>query len=225
MDSSVSYREHPSYWNDFYQRGHAAAPRLPSQFAAFALGEMLTPDSPMGQIDGVIEFGCGNGRDSQLFAAHGLSVLGLDESIEAIGLCRVAGLPAHARFECCAARQAWEAVEVFAEQHSRVAVYARFFLHAISEEDEHSLLALLQATLPEGAPLFLEYRTTADADQHKIFGESHYRRYLDHRATLARIAAAGFATVYEIEGRGFAKYREEDALVGRCIAIRNASLA
>lgn len=225
MDSSASYREHPSYWNDFYRRGHAAAPRLPSQFAAFALGEMLTPDSPTGQIDGVIEFGCGNGRDSQLFAAHGLSVMGLDESIEAIGLCRTAGLPVHARFECCAAGHSRDVIEAFTEQHSRVAVYARFFLHAISEEDERCLLALLQATLPEGAPLFLEYRTTADADQHKIFGESHYRRYLDHRATLARIAASGFAVVYEIEGRGLAKYREEDALVGRCIVIRTASLA
>ena len=63
----------------------------------------------------------------------------------------------------------------------------------------------------------------ADAEQEKVFGDGHYRRYLDHRATLAGIEAAGFSVLYEIEGHGLAKYRDEDAKVGRCVAMKQVA--
>ena len=53
-----------------------------------------------------------------------------------------------------------------------------------------------------------------------MFGDGHFRRYLDHRAVLGRIESVGFRVEYEVEGRGFAKYGEEDALVGRCVVVK-----
>ncbi|MGE8061431.1 class I SAM-dependent methyltransferase [Pseudomonas sp. NPDC089547] len=209
------------YWDSFYGHSNQPLPLLPSQFAAFALGEMATLDASEA-VEGVIEFGCGNGRDSHFFAAHGFDLLALDASAEAIDRCRAGTRHARANFVQRSATDAREEVERFMNGKKRVAVYARFFLHAIREEEQNDFLMLLGDVLLPGSLLFLEYRTVADAEQQKVFGDDHYRRYLDHRTTLANIEAAGFSRLYEIEGHGFAKFRAEDARVGRCVAIRNA---
>lgn len=201
------------YWDDFYSRSRVGAPTYPSQFAAFAINEFF-------DIDGLIEFGCGNGRDSEFFAANGFDLLAVDASAEAIELCRSRSRHRHARFIQSHAAEARGEIDDFLTGKARVAVYARFFLHAIEEGEARDFLGLLGTLLPRGSQLFLEYRTTEDANQEKVFGDGHYRRYLDHRETLGRIEAAGFTVAYEIEGRGLAKYRDEDARVGRCVALK-----
>ncbi len=210
------------YWDSFYGRLSLPLPSLPSQFAAFALGEMFALGAAEG-VEGVIEFGCGNGRDSHFFSTYGFDLLALDASAEAIQLCRSHSRYERASFVQSRATDAREEIEGFLKGKKRVAVYARFFLHAIREEEQNDFLTLLGRLLPTGCLLFLEYRTVADAEQEKVFGDGHFRRYLDHRATLAGIEAAGFSVLYEIEGRGFAKYRDEDAKVGRCVAMKQAA--
>lgn len=213
--------ERSGYWDSFYGHSSQPMPLLPSQFAAFALGEMMTL-SAAEAVEGVIEFGCGNGRDSHFFSTHGFDLLALDASAEAIDRCRAGSRHARAHFVQRSATDAREEVERFMNGKKRVAVYARFFLHAIREEEQNDFLTLLGDLLLPGSLLFLEYRTVADAEQQKEFGDGHYRRYLDHRATLMNIEAAGFSRLYEVEGHGFAKYRAEDARVGRCVAIKTA---
>nr|WP_288499623.1 class I SAM-dependent methyltransferase [uncultured Pseudomonas sp.] len=210
------------YWDAFYGRSSLPLPSLPSQFAAFALGEMFALGAEE-KVDGVIEFGCGNGRDSHFFSAYGFDLLALDASAEAIELCRSFSHQPRARFEQCRATEARARIEGFLSDKRRVAVYARFFLHAIREEEQNDFLNLLGGLLPAGCLLFLEYRTVADAEQEKVFGDGHYRRYLDHLATLTSIEAVGFTVCYEIEGRGLAKYRDEDAKVGRCVAVKQTA--
>jgi len=210
------------YWDAFYGRSSLPLPSLPSQFAAFALGEIFALGAEDG-VDGMIEFGCGNGRDSHFFSAYGFDLLALDASAEAIELCRSHSRQPRASFVQRKATEAREEIEGFLVGKKRVAVYARFFLHAIREEEQNDFLALLGRLLPAGCLLFLEYRTVADAEQEKVFGDGHYRRYLDHRTTLANIEASGFSVLYEIEGHGFAKYRDEDARIGRCVAIKQAT--
>lgn len=214
--------DHLGYWDAFYGRSSLSLPSLPSQFAAFALGEMFALGVE-DKVDGVIEFGSGNGRDSHFFSSYGLDLLALDASVEAIELCRSSSRQPRARFEQCRATEAHKQIEDFLVGKQRVAVYARFFLHAIREEEQNDFLSLLSALLPAGCLLFLEYRTVADAEQEKVFGDGHYRRYLDHRATLAVIEAAGFSVLYEIQGHGLAKHRDEDAKVGRCVAVKQAA--
>lgn len=202
------------YWTAFYRRSKTGAPVYPSQFAAFAINEFR-------DVDAVVEFGCGNGRDSHFFATNGFRLLALDASPEAIRLCRSRNSFEHADYRHCRASAAGPELAGFLPGKARVAVYARFFLHAIDATEQHEFLRLLSGSLPAGSLLFLEYRTVDDADQDKEFGTDHYRRYLRHAETLAAVIAAGFAIVYEIEGCGLAKYKSEDARVGRCFAIKD----
>lgn len=201
------------YWAAFYANARSNVPVYPSQFAAFAINEF-------GNVDGVIEFGCGNGRDSVFFAGNGIPLLALDASNEAISLCQQRNAHAHARYATCKASEAHKQVREFLQGKPRVAVYARFFLHTIEEAEQRAFLGLLGELLPTGSRVFLEYRTTDDADQQKAFGTGHFRRYLDHLDALTAIRHAGFSLDYEIEGRGLAKYKNEDARVGRCVATR-----
>lgn len=100
-----------------------------------------------------------------------------------------------------------------------IAVYARFFLHAITEDEQDYLLSILGKQLPSGAKLFFEYRTDRDRGDRKAFG-NHYRRFQAHHEVLEGLRANGFHVEYDIEGKGFAKYKDEDAVVGRCIATK-----
>lgn len=213
VEAEIDRSARDKYWANFYQHNKVGVPVYPSQFAAFAINEFH-------QVDGVIEFGCGNGRDSHFFASNGFQLLALDESEQAIKLCRLHNQHDHAQYIACRASAAHQQVEGFLLGKHRVAVYARFFLHAIEENEQHEFFSLLGALLPMGSFLFLEYRTIEDAHQEKIFGTGHYRRYLDHRKTLAAIEKAGFSITYEVEGRGLAKYKDEDASVGRCVAMK-----
>lgn len=210
----MSLLEKSSYWDSFYSARKKGAPAYPSQFAAFVINELS-------DVDGVIEFGCGNGRDSEFFAANGFELLALDASTEAIALCRSRSAHACARYVHSTAGNARDAIEGFLEGKRKVAVYARFFLHAIDEVEAAALLDLLGLLLPAGSLVFFEYRTVNDADQDKTFGTDHYRRYLEHASALASIERAGFRIVYQIEGHGLAKFRDEDAKVGRCVAQKN----
>lgn len=207
------------YWNSFYAGKNLSFLALPSQFATFALGEILTGDWGGDRIDGVIEFGCGNGRDSHFFSSYGLEVLAIDASVEAIEICQARNQYVNASFLSRRATESGPDIEAFLVGKKKIAVYARFFMHAINDEDQQEFLRILGRNLPEGCPLFFEYRTLADAEQEKIFGD-HYRRYLDHEKTLLSIEDAGFSVIYEVEGRGLAKYKDEDAKVGRCLAVK-----
>ncbi|MFJ3076650.1 class I SAM-dependent methyltransferase [Pseudomonas sp. NPDC087029] len=210
----MSLSEKSNYWDSFYSSRKKGAPAYPSQFAAFVINELA-------DVDGIIEFGCGNGRDSEFFAANGFELLALDASKEAIELCRSRSAHDRARYVQSTAGAAREAIQDFLLGKRKVAVYARFFLHAIEEAEAAALLDLLGVLLPSGSQVFFEYRTVDDAAQDKIFGTDHYRRYLEHGNALAGIERAGFSIVYQIEGHGLAKFRDEDAKVGRCVAQKN----
>lgn len=205
----MSLEEKSSYWDAFYSSRNKSAPAYPSQFAAFVINELV-------DVDGIIEFGCGNGRDSEFFAAYGFDMLCLDASAEAIELCRSRNSPVN--YVHAPAGAAREYIERFLKGKRKIAVYARFFLHAIEESEASALLDLLSMLLPAQSKMFFEYRTVEDAEQNKIFGTDHYRRYLDHQDTLLNMQNAGFNIAYQIEGRGLAKFRDEDAKVGRCVA-------
>lgn len=209
----MDYKKNKDYWANFYRQQKNSAPVFPSQFAAFTINE-LAPETS------IIEFGCGNGRDSYFFASHGFPLLALDASEQAIALCRARNPFTHADYIAREASAARREVEHFLQGRHTIAVYARFFLHAIGEEEQGQFLELLNKTIPQKGKLFFEYRTIQDENNEKTFGKEHYRRYLDHEKTLAEIESNGFSIEYETEGRGMAKFKTEDARIGRCIAHR-----
>jgi hypothetical protein len=55
----------------------------------------------------------------------------------------------------------------------------------------------------------------------KVTG-THFRRFVLPASFEARALGGGFEVVYNVEGFGFAKYRQDDAYVARTIFRRQA---
>ncbi len=98
-------------------------------------------------------------------------------------------------------------------------IYARFFIHAITDEEEVSLLDLAADLTSPGDRFAVEYRTVRDSSGTKVTG-SHFRRFVSPATFQARTLARGFDVEYAVEGFGFAKYKEDDAYVARAIFVR-----
>jgi SAM-dependent methyltransferase len=202
-----------TYWESYYAHRSDVGRRLPSQFAVFVAGE----------LDGryrVIDVGCGDGRDALFFAGYGHDVVGVDASSSAISGCRerAAALGLDAAFVVASIEDPGLAQRVRGDVGPRL-VYARFFLHAISEGEETSLLELAAAITGPSDLLAVEYRTIRDASGVKVT-DAHYRRFIMPATFEARALDHGFDVAYSVEGFGFAKYREDDAYVARTLFRR-----
>jgi hypothetical protein len=180
-----------SYWDAWYENG--GAPLVPSQFAA-----MVAQHSP--KVNRIIDFGCGNGRDSLLLNMVAPTV-GVDVSPEAV---RVASerLP-HIDFLCGSVEQ------VTGEPGL---LYARFLLHSLTEDVEDALLDRAQ-----GWQVAFEFRTPEDAGLPKVTPH-HYRRPVNPDILVHKLESRGFTITYRVEGRGMARWGEDDAHICRLLA-------
>ena len=219
VGDASKHNEIKDYWARFYAYGHTT---LPSAFAATVAIELTEPRY-------IVDLGCGNGRDSVFFAELGHRVVGLDFSGKAIDDNRRRvqqkkvddvefkqvdiGAP-NALIDVLTQIEDG-AMQEKDERGARIVIYARFFFHAISEEEEDLLLAALSQCLRSGAMCFFEFRTERDAAGDKRFG-SHYRRFINiDRFVENAIVGGTFECFYQVEGQGMAKYFEEDPIVGR----------
>lgn len=214
MSSSV--QEKSAYWERYYSTGESGLIAPPSQFAAF-IAQEIEGDALL------IDVGCGSGRDSIFFAQRGLQVIGLDAANAAIETCQdwavKLDLP-NASFQVVSVADdtfGTAVEEAVSSAEKPVVVYARFFLHAITEQEQGQMLAAVAEALRPGDLLAVEYRTTKDAMLAKETA-AHYRRYIDPTTLVLDVAARGFVVEYAAEGFGFAKYRHDDAHVARVIA-------
>lgn len=205
------------YWNDFY-RAKAASFKAPSQFALFVLGE--TPANSR-----MIDFGCGTGRDSMYFSSQGRVVVGVDAADAAVEHCRQTARDSdlHARFLSSRIDAPDLANRIRTEFEGApdgpITVYARFFIHAINSDEESAFLDLAADLCGKGDLLATEFRTIRDAQQAKVTAE-HYRRFVDPLRFMANASAKGFTPEYFVEGFGYAKYKDDDAHVARCLMRR-----
>jgi SAM-dependent methyltransferase len=205
--------ERRGYWDEYYASRASAQRPLPSQFAAFVASELTGPHR-------IIELGCGGGRDSFFFASYGHDVTGVDASEAAIAGCQTLAeqLGESAQFVCSRIDDP-DLAERLKGAEGPLAIYARFFLHAITDDEEGALIRLVADLTAPGDIFALEYRTVRDASGDKVTAE-HYRRFVAPPTFEARALAAGFDVRYAVEGFGFAKYREDDAYVAREILVR-----
>lgn len=202
------------YWNSYYES--KTAPKLPSQFAVFCLGEFPS--------DCIIDVGCGSGRDSLFFARYGVRTIGIDVSGTAIAGCQAAAKTAsldRASFVCSGIGDTGLSDRVLAQLKSEDAgkslVYSRFFVHAIDDQNQHGLLAfasnIIRAT---GGRLAVEFRTPRDRFQEKTTPD-HYRRYVEPASFISEARAFDLRPQYFVEGFGLAKYKNDDAFVARIV--------
>jgi SAM-dependent methyltransferase len=219
-NEAPAFTDRKDYWNEYYAKSGSKGSN-PSQFAVFVHGELEGPSH-------VIDIGCGSGRDSFFFAANGHDVLGIDGSASAIEHCRSQSEhnAGSAKFECVLVDDPVlvdTAAAASAAGAERVVVYARFFVHAITDAEEGALIAAA-AKLCKGGGLFaVEFRTRRDAAQSKVTG-AHYRRFVDPLKFMVAAEKAGFEAQYFVEGYGFAKYKNDDAHVARILlTLKSAS--
>jgi SAM-dependent methyltransferase len=205
-----------SYWDAWYAGRGATGRKLPSQFATFVAGELERPHR-------VVELGCGDGRDALFFASYGHDVVAVDASASAIEGCRrlADALGERVSFIRSTIDDPDLVAKVRGDAGPRV-VYARFFLHAITDHEEETLLDVAAAIGDPGDLLAVEYRTTRDSSGAKVTA-SHFRRFVLPASFEARALGRGFEVVYAVEGFGFAKYRQDDAYVARTLFRRRAS--
>lgn len=202
-----------SYWDRYYTG--RSAPILPSQFAVFILGEY--------QPDIVFDIGCGSGRDSFWFAQQRVPTIGVDASQAAVDMCndRANGTE-HLKFIQADIADAALAERLLSERLLRevqgsALIYARFFLHAINDEEQTAFLQqAVQILKARGGILAVEYRTVRDQALTKAT-DDHYRRFIEPSSLVSEAARLGLTCRYAVEGFGFAKYKSDDAYVARMI--------
>eukprot|EP01083_Nonionella_stella_P297831 1011177_1 len=206
------------YWDSFYAIVESLT--NPSQF-----GVLTSSEAPK---DGaIVEFGCGNGRDSIHLASKGFSVHACDLSREAtdrnqskVGEMNLAG---NLAFSCVDATNAEQVGGIIDQarsgsQSKNLTVYTRFFLHSIDEDQEGLFLDALSSALKANDELYFEFRCKEDEGLLKVHGTDHYRRYVETADLLQRLEKRGFDPYYHVTGRGMAKYKNEDPFVSRIIA-------
>jgi SAM-dependent methyltransferase len=205
--------EKAAYWDTFYGQQEPSLRHIPSQFATFVASELDRKHQ-------IIEFGCGNGRDTLFFAQHGHDVVGIDGSAPAIKHCRAAAeaLGEDVIFIDGSVDDPDLPARLPGRQGPAV-IYARFFLHAITSVEESAFLECASAITRPGDLMAVEYRTVRDQGQTKV-ADAHFRRFLTPHDFHLDAARQGFHLTYSVEGFGYAKYREEDAYVARALLRR-----
>lgn len=204
------------YWNDYYAKLDHNKTLIPSQFAAFISAECSDANT-------IIDIACGNGRDSAFFSNHFEKVFGVDASKEAIEGCTEYAkkrLIDNASF-LQASVTSPEFIQTLSKLRGELVekktiVYARFFLHAITQSEEKVFFDSLKASLRTGDILALEFRTTRDASGQKATPE-HYRRFVSPPTVYSELESRKFSLRYCTEGFGMAKYKNDDAYIARSI--------
>jgi len=212
---STSVAEQRRYWDDFYKGDRSAnVPRDPSAFATW-VGDQLEDE----QL--IVECGFGNARDSFWFAHHGHAVRGFDFADSAVAAAQGAAEAEpsmDARFQVLDLSDA-EAVTAVASDlqtlTGRSAVYGRFLIHSLESDGRHNLIELARRL---GGEMYVEFRTGKDAGQEHLFGDDHYRTYLDPQTVVTEIEERGGKVMVLEQGHGMAVYKSEDPHVARIVA-------
>lgn len=204
------------HWDSFYTTQWQKVPDEPSAFARWvAAGHDLAPR--------LVDVGTGTGRDALWFAEEGVrDVLGVDYSLKALRLARrqarIASLPA--RFETVNLYDLRAVLALgarLAHDGDPCDLYVRLTLNGLDPDGRENVVRLASVALRRGGSLFLEFRTTEDAQRHHVFA-GHSRLFLDPQSVRTAIEAAGGRVVHEQAGTGMAVLGREDAHVCRMVA-------
>lgn len=208
-----------SYWNNFYQD------RDIQQGSSFF--ECVTKGHELPSV--VLDFGCGDGRDSFAFASefNDKDVVGLDRSATAVDQANAGSHLDNLVFTTCDVSDENQVREIIkkvrGDSEKNVCFYMRFFLHSIPKDAQKSLLNTISECAQSGDVFAAEFRTKKDADQAKTHGTSHYRRYQNAEKFAHKIREKyGWKNIlHEVESQGLAVYGDEDPYLYRVIAKRD----
>lgn len=209
-------QEHKDYWDSFYEsRNSSAVPQEPSAFTTW-VQDWLTPERP------IVEVGFGNGRDSLWFARQGRTVTGYDFAPSAVrqaqgrsdGEGLGVGFVELDLYDDAATR----AVEKVLAEYEEPALYGRFLIHALETRGRLNLFDLAAVGLVAGGDILLEFRTGHDQATQHVFGDNHFRNYLNPGGVINELVERGGRIVHLETGHGMALYKTEDPHVARLVA-------
>ena len=208
-----SFDRDVDYWNSYYKKNLAEL-QNPSDFALFASSYMESNKK-------IMDIGCGNGRDSLLFARNGLNVVGVDASKIAIDKLNSLNYENSPLFVCddfvtCKA--------LYQAQYDYF--YSRWTIHAISEHQEDELLSNITSSIKSEGLLFIEARTIHDElcgkgekiSEYEYIHDDHYRRFIDKDKLIMKLDNLGYEIVYEEESDGFSKTNTSNPTLLRIVA-------
>ena len=203
------------YWNNAYQT--KKTPNEPTSFAAFCSEKYVSKG------DVILEFGCGNGRDTFFFARSN-SVIAIDPSSVAIEKNRQKAR--EYSFDNTIDFKEGMFGEVSIPQGERPdIVYSRFVMHAMNEESENMALQEAAVLLKQGGLFLSEFRTVNDELSSEGFTvgnnemiTDHYRRFIDSSVFQQKLKAHGFEIIEFVESSGLAKLGDDDPVVARIVA-------
>jgi hypothetical protein len=211
---ALSVDAHRRYWDEFYKSARSAdVPPDPSAFAAWTQ-ERLRAD----QL--IVEFGFGTARDALWFLQQGHPVRGYDfagSAVDAANL-HAEALPGDAQFAVLDLSDTSAVDETVAElsgHQQAPAVYGRFLIHSLTDDGRTNLIDLARSL---GGELYVEFRTGKDEGKTHVFGDDHYRTYLDPESVVLEIEARGGRVTTLDQGHGRAVYKSEDPHVARVVA-------
>ena len=187
-----------NYWDGFYLGGDA--PVSPSNFSEFVLNYIKDKKS-------LLDIGCGNGRDSLFFESNGINVISVDNSknIDFIGN-----------------KNNFHIIDVEKINFKVDVYYARFFIHAISEEILDKLLNNLYSLMEKDSLFVFETRSTKNLSTlEKVetyfkssVGEKHFRMLYSIDYLKSKLEKY-FEFVYLIEDNNLAIHKDENPYVIR----------
>jgi tellurite methyltransferase len=204
------------YWDEYYNsfKSPNKMRMPPSQFAAFCRIELMQLN-----INQLIEIASGDGRDSIFFAQQGLHIIASDKSAAAVDLLtKKASLCDHlsvAKIDAVGG-----ALPTPGFRNSACAYYARFFIHTLDEKHLFMFFKNLSRAMHQSDYFFTEYRNEKDEELDKAM-PSHFRNFFTTDYVTSVANENHLKCVYEVEGRGFAKWSVDDAVVTRQIYIKD----
>ena len=105
-------------------------------------------------------------------------------------------------------------------------MYGRFLVHSLEDAGRANLIRLAaDGPGASGGELFLEFRTGKDLGQEHLFGDDHFRQFIDPMVVELEIEELGGEVTYREEGCGLATYKTEDPHVARIVAHFPARVA
>lgn len=210
MKSNTVKVNSSTFWENYY-----ASHREPAKCSFFAkfVRPFLQKNKRM------LEFGCGNARDSIYFAEQGIDILAIDQCSNELDFLteRFSDL-ASLNFQA-ADMTRLPTMEAFDY------LYSRFTIHAIDKKGEERLITWAAKNIKQNGLFFIEVRSVKDdlfgkgeplADN--AFFTDHYRRFIIIEELETLLVNKGFRILYSLESNGLAQYRDRDPIVIRIIA-------
>jgi tellurite methyltransferase len=217
-----------AHWQRYYSNNYH--PAEPSDFLKWCLKtSYLSSEHP------TLEFGCGSGRDSFALFERGVKLLAIDAS-------EIVVLKNNERYKSIGYTEDGSCGFIvddltdISRLKSDLAlrkpvisrIYSRFFLHAIPETLEDSLLKCCTAIISNGGLMMHEFRTNKDplATEGIALSESerltdHYRRFISPDRFVRKLRSHGWRVLEFYHSRGFAILGDQDPFVARVVAVKD----